>query len=314
MLYICTNFKGLVYRNVISLKRFFIIGFCVVGQFVFGQRHEIGAWLGASNLVGDIGRTNYIMQKPIIDKVSEHGLPFYAGIMYRMNFNPYQTVRFDVGYSHIQFDDRYAKEQYRINRGLWGTNSVYHADAVFEYNFFPVNDEQKSMLSPYIFGGIGAAVFSARQVTFNFGFYKDANGELILPTESDPGNFEKSPAVTSSKNKMVMSIPFGVGLKYKFNYNWALSGEFRFRPTLSDAVDYSVIEDKDVKQVFNTEILQDGTNKSYLNQEPYRTVANDRVNEYLQSRNVGNMKSKDWVNTVSIGLSYSFGRMPCYCD
>ncbi len=311
MLYICTNFKGLVYRNVIFLKRFFIIGFCVVGQFAFGQRHEIGAWLGASNLVGDIGRTNYIMQKPIIDKVSEHGLPFYAGIMYRMNFNPYQTVRFDLGYSHIQFDDRYAKEQYRINRGLWGTNSVYHADAVFEYNFLPVNDEQKSMLSPYIFGGIGAAVVGVSKVTYNHDFKRDGSGAPVLPTAD---NDFTTTQTNSSSNKLVMSIPFGVGLKYKFNYNWALSGEFRFRPTLSDAVDYSVIEDKDVKQVFNTEILQDGTNKSYLNQEPYRTVANDRVNEYLQSRNVGNMKSKDWVNTVSIGLSYSFGRMPCYCD
>ena len=311
MLYICTNFKGLVYRNVIFLTRFFIIGFCVVGQFAFGQRHEIGAWLGASNLVGDIGRTNYIMQKPIIDKISEHGLPFYAGVMYRMNFNPYQTVRFDVGYSHIQFDDRYAKEQYRINRGLWGTNSVYHADAVFEYNFLPVNDEQKSMLSPYIFGGIGAAVVGVSKVTFNHDFNRDGGGAPILPTADDDFLTTQT---NSSSNKLVMSIPFGVGLKYKFNYNWALSGEFRFRPTLSDAVDYSVIEDKDVKQVFNTEVLQNGTNKSYLNQEPYRTVANDLVNEYLQTRNVGNMKSKDWVNTVSIGLSYSFGRMPCYCE
>jgi hypothetical protein len=31
--------------------------------------------LGMSNLVGDIGRTNYILQKPI-GNVSDYGLPF----------------------------------------------------------------------------------------------------------------------------------------------------------------------------------------------------------------------------------------------
>lgn len=302
---------GLLYRNVISLKGFFVISFCVVGQILFGQRHEIGAWAGASNLVGDIGRTGYIFQKPIIDKISEHGLPFYAGIMYRMNFNPYQTVRFDLGYSHVQFDDRYSKEQYRVNRGLWGTNSIYHADAVFEYNFLPVNNEQESMLSPYIFGGVGAAVIGVTKVSFNHDFKRVDGGPAELPNSDDDFVTTRT---NSSSNKLIMSVPFGVGLKYKFNYNWALSGEFRFRYTFSDAVDYSVIENKDFKQNFNTEILQEGTNKSYLNQEPYRTVANERVNEYLQSRNVGNPKSNDWINTVSIGLSYSFGRLPCYCD
>lgn len=310
MLYICTNFKGLVNMNGISLKGFFLIGCSVVGQFAFGQRHEIGVWLGASNLVGDIGNTNFILQKPIVDKFSYHGLPFYSGVMYRMNFNPYQTVRLDVGYSHLQFDDKFAKEQYRVNRGLWGTNAIFHTDAVFEYNYLPVNDEQKSMLSPYIFGGLGGAFVGAKIVNFNHDFRR-IGGEPILPTNEEDFTTTR---INGSTHKLVLSIPFGVGLKYKFNYNWAFSGEFRFRYTFSDAVDYSVIENKDAKQIFNTDVLQEGTNKSYLNQEPYRTVANERVNQYLQSRNVGNPKSNDWINTVSIGLSYSFGRLPCYCD
>ncbi|MFX4347614.1 DUF6089 family protein [Acinetobacter baumannii] len=29
---------------------------------------------------------------------------------------------------------------------------------------------------------------------------------------------------------------------------------------------------------------------------------------------MGDQKSKDWMNTVSLGLTYSFGRPPCYCD
>jgi hypothetical protein len=52
----------------------------------------------------------------------------------------------NVGYNNIQFNDNYAKENYRRARKLWGTNSVVSADLVFEYNFLPVNEEQVSML------------------------------------------------------------------------------------------------------------------------------------------------------------------------
>lgn len=195
--------------------------------------------LGTSNLTGDIGKTKYINPFPnSINNLANEGIPFYGAIMYRMNFNPYQSVRFRLAYNHIQFNDKYAQELYRASRGLYGTNSVYEASAIFDYNFLPVNEEQKSMLSPYIFGGISGLMFNT----------------------------------TKEGNKFGFAIPFGAGLKYKFNYNWALFGEFMFRATNSDTLDYS-----DVK-------------------------------------NIGNLNSKDWMNSMSLGLSYSFGRPPCYCQ
>jgi opacity protein-like surface antigen len=202
------------------------------------QRHEIGIQLGTSNLTGDIGKTKYINPLPDGNSFTKDKLPFYGAIMYRMNFNPYQSVRFRLAYNRISFDDRYAQELYRARRGLYGTNSVYEASAIFDYNFLPVNEEQKSMLSPYIFGGISGLMFNT----------------------------------TLEGNKFGFAIPFGAGLKYKFNYNWALFGEFMFRATNSDTLDYS--------------------------------------DEY----NLGNLNSKDWMNSMSLGLSYSFGRPPCYCQ
>lgn len=112
-----------------------------------------------------------------------------------------------------------------------------------------------------------------------------------------------------------MAIPFGVGLKYKFNYNWALFGEFMFRPTFSDSIDYSVIDDSSVKITYNKDILADGSkSKSLLQESPYKEIAEAKAAELVKNRQVGNINSKDWVNSVSIGLSYSFGRPPCYCD
>ncbi len=277
-----------------------------------GQRHEIGVQVGMSNLVGDIGRTNYVLQKPVLDNIADYGIPFYGSILYRMNFNPYQTVRLNLGYNHIQFIDAYAKEQYRRNRKLWGTNSVVEADLIFEYNFFPVNDEQKSLVSPYIFGGVGAILASTPQLIVENDFRRDAGGTALAPTNVN--DFETRTTYTSSK-KLTMAIPFGIGLKYKFNYNWALFGEFMFRPTFSDSIDYSMVDDKSVKVTYNKDILAAGSNnKSLLQESPYKEIAEAKVAELLKDRQVGNINSKDWVNTVSIGLSYSFGRPPCYCE
>ena len=265
-----------------------------------------------SNLVGDIGRTNYVLQKPVLDNIADYGIPFYGSILYRMNFNPYQTVRLNLGYNHIQFIDAYAKEQYRRNRKLWGTNSVVEADLIFEYNFFPVNDEQKSLVSPYIFGGVGAILASTPQLIVENDFRRDAGGTALAPTNVN--DFETRTTYTSSK-KLTMAIPFGIGLKYKFNYNWALFGEFMFRPTFSDSIDYSMVDDKSVKVTYNKDILAAGSNnKSLLQESPYKEIAEAKVAELLKARQVGNINSKDWVNTVSIGLSYSFGRPPCYCE
>ena len=282
MFYICTKFLRNSTLSISKMKKdpayFLILFFCFV-TMANAQRHEIGVQMGMSNLVGDIGRANYILQKPI-GNVSDYGLPFYGGLMYRMNFNPYQTVRLNLGFNNIQFDDNYAKEDYRRMRKLSGTNSVYSADILFEYNFLPVNEEHKSLLSPYIFGGLSALYMSA------------VKPQLIINSMTDVRvSFKEDKSFT-------MGTPFGIGLKYKFNYNWALSGEFTFRPTFSDQVDYSAVKESDVT-----------VTKTSLSEEQTRAVVKDFINQ----RTIGNPNSKDWINSATLILSYSFGRPPCYC-
>lgn len=276
------------------------------------QRHEIGVKAGMTNLVGDIGQTEFILQQPMsLSNLSENGLPAYIGGLYRMNFNPYQTLRFDVGYSHVQFDDRMAKEEYRRNRKMWGTNNILSASAIFEYNFLPVNNEQKGMLSPYIFAGIGGMVFDVTQATLNHDFKRDTDGAALAPQNEI--DFVTT-ATYSTGKRATMYIPFGVGLKYKFNNNWMLFGELMFSPTLSDQLDYSKLIEKDVKSSFNSDILDPTTGRSLLMSSPYFNVSKEREQYFINERTVGDTRSKDWINSVTVGLSYSFGRPPCYCD
>ncbi len=282
--------------------------------FAFAQRHEIGIQLGTSNLVGDIGKTKYLNPFPNnMDNISNDGLPFYAALMYRMNFNPYQSLRFRFAYNHVQFNDKYAQEYYRQNRGYSGTNSVYELSAIFDYNFLPINDEQRSMLSPYIFGGLSGLFFSNTQITAVNDFNRDASGNPITPTSDE--DFNTNFTYGKRATKFSVAIPFGVGLKYKFNYNWAIFGELMFRATFTDAIDYSKMDNSDVKKTYNRDILASANStKSLLQTEPYLTVSNQRVEDYLKAREVGNINSKDWVNTISLGISYSFGRPACYCQ
>ena len=276
------------------------------------QRHEIGLRAGMSNLVGDIGQTSYLLQKPMsFSNISDNGVPGYIGALYRMNFNPHQTLRFDVGYAHVQFDDKLAKEEYRKNRKMWGTNNVFSASAMFEYNFLPINNEQKSMLSPYIFAGIGGMVFDVTQAELNHDFKRDDSGVALAPqNEID----YVTTAEYSTGKRVTMYVPFGVGLKYKFNNNWTLFGEVMFGPTITDQLDYSKLISKDIKSSYNADIIDPSTGKSLLLSSPYFNVSKEREEYFLNERTVGDTKSKDWVNSITIGLSYSFGRPPCYCD
>ena len=279
---------------------------------VKAQRNELGVRLGMSNLVGDVGRTNYILQKPLdLDRMSEWGVPFYGGLLYRFNFNPHQTVRLDLGYNQIQFSDKVAKEEYRKNRNSFGKNNVYEASLMFEYNFFPVNNEQISMLSPYIFGGIGALMFDAPKATLVNDFRRDADGVAQAPINELDFN---TTAQYSLGKKTTVHIPFGVGLKYKFNHNWAIFAEATFRYTLTDQLDHSKVLSKDVKYSYNADILNPSTGGSLLQSGNYYAVSKEREAEIIGKRNIGDGNSNDWMNTFSLGLTYSFGRPPCYCD
>jgi hypothetical protein len=166
-------------------------------------------------------------------------------------------------------------------------------------------------VSPYIFGGVGALMFDAPKATLVNDFRRDSDGVALAPiNELD----FTTTAVYSTGTKTTMHIPFGVGLKYKFNYNWAIFAEATFRYTLTDQLDYSKILTKDVVATYNGDILSPVTGGSLLQTDAYYVVSKEREAAIIGDRNIGDLKSKDWMNTVSLGLTYSFGRPPCYCD
>ena len=88
-----------------------------------------------------------------------------------------------------------------------------------------------------------------------------------------------------------------------------------FRPTVSDAIDYSNFDKSDIKLTYNKDILASANSfRSLLQTGDYLDESKKRADEFINANAIGNPNSKDWVNTISFGVSYSFGRPPCYCQ
>lgn len=78
MFYICTKFLNNRPFSIDNEERINFLPFVAIFCFLSlakAQRHEVGIQMGMSNLVGDIGSTNYVLQKPV-GNISDYGLPF----------------------------------------------------------------------------------------------------------------------------------------------------------------------------------------------------------------------------------------------
>lgn len=273
-----------------------ILGFTF--SMAIAQRHEIGIFGGGANVIGDIGRSNYINPMPVSypsNKILEK-LPMAMGVIYRFNFNPHMGVRFNGIYGKVIGNDAVAPEKYKKQRGYAYKNNILEASLVFEYNFFDINNEDGKKHSPYIFGGVGAFMFNKNLYAVNHTFTRDPITGVITGTEFDP-----TTQISSKTEKETnFTVPFGAGYKMRVKSNWVISAEVGFRYTKTDNLDYSFSNYNDF--TFNSEPGLD---------EPTISTLNGNI---VKSRQVGNTSNYDWYVFTGLTLTYSFGRPPCYCD
>ncbi len=181
-----------------------LIIFINIASVSFGQMYEAGIYIGGSNYVGDIGRTNYIYPNKI------------AGAAFlKYNLNPRMAVRATYSYLPIKGNDRDADTDFRRDRGSYFSNTINELAIGLEYNFYEyeISSTDKSW-TPYILLELAA---------FNYQY---------IVTES-------SPSVYVYDNKNSFSIPFGVGFKSKLTGPFAFSLEAKFRYTFEDDLDYN---------------------------------------------------------------------------
>ena len=250
--------------------------------FTNAQRNELGITLGGANVIGDVGKGNYINPFPTrFEEGGKYKIPISLGILYRFNFNPHMGLRLNTSYSRFLASDYLSAEQYKIDRKVRISNNILEGALLFEYNFFNINDIQETSHSPYIFGGVGVSLFNNKGLAF----------------DSDKRKFE----YVENGKQSALVLPFGIGYKYRFNYNWIISLETGFRYTNNDNLDYS-----------NTSLTTDEIKAiAIANNISLDDIRKDRV---LNGSRFGNLSNKDWYVITGLTLTYSFGRPACYCN
>lgn len=185
----------------------------------FLRNSEVVLGGGAMNYIGDLN--NQSVFSPL------HGA---GGVGLRTRLDNRWAVRVDASYGSISWD-----KDYIVKRNLSFRSDIFELAALVEFNFRPFGPgATESTWTPYIFGGIGAFHHNpmARYVD------NEGNAQWIalqpLHTEGQGTSVypERRPY-----SLVQICMPFGVGVKVRFNKTFSMTAEYGFRKTWSDYLD-----------------------------------------------------------------------------
>lgn len=183
-------------RNLITI---FALAIYVNAQ---AQIHEIGVTVGGTNLIGDLGSTNY---------VSPNDLGF--GLQYKWNKSPRHSWRASYTYMGISGKDSDSDTGSRTKRNLSFDNKLHEASLGLEFNFFEFDlHNEWFAFTPYVYTGIAGIKF-------------------------DQTYFNKFDTQTKIEDGYALAIPLHVGFKALINKKLILSAEVGARYSFTDNLD-----------------------------------------------------------------------------
>lgn len=186
------------------MKRILIVLFFLASTIsAEAQIHEIGVFLGGSNLIGDVGPTDYVApHKPAL------------GIVYKWNRSTRHSWRFSYIQSALSADDRDSDAPARNERGYQFKNNIRELSAGLEFDFFPFDlHESDPQFTPYVFTGL-------TYLRYDSLYFKN-------------GDYNKD------KGRGTMAIPMIVGLKGRIFRTFVIGFEVGARTTFADDIDGS---------------------------------------------------------------------------
>ena len=163
------------------------------------QIHEVGVFLGGSNYIGDVGRTDFVSPNQ----------PAY-GVMYRWNKSPRHSWRISYIQSKITGNDLDSNVPGRYKREYNFENNISEISAGLEFNFFDFNlHEFGFKLTPYVYSGLSYT---------NYEELYFANGVARKDTDSHAFAL---PMIIGIKTNITPNLILGieVGSRYSFTDN-----------------------------------------------------------------------------------------------
>lgn len=164
------------------------------------QTYEIGGFLGGSNYIGDIGKTNYIAPNDLA----------FGGI-FKWNRSARHSFRGSLIVSSIQGDDVDSGEERRQQRGYSFNNTITELSVGLEYTFWEFSMYSgKPQSTPYLYTGLTYFMYNA--------LYKRGNDVIV---EYDNAGTAAIPMVVGFKTTVGsrMVLGFEIGARYTFTDN-----------------------------------------------------------------------------------------------
>lgn len=186
------------------MKKFLlnIIGFlfCLTS---FGQIHEVGVFVGGSNYIGDVGKTDFLAPNDVA-----------LGVLYKWNKSTRHSWRFSYIQTSISAKDVESNAPNRNLRGYEIKNNIKELSAGLEFNFFDFDLHQENfVISPYVYSGFSVFVY---------------NETFVLNKKSEIDYQDYS-----------FAIPMVIGVKAKIANRLVLGLETGARYTFTDNLDGS---------------------------------------------------------------------------
>jgi hypothetical protein len=195
------------------MKKILIFLTIILANFkLSAQIHEIGVFLGGSNFIGDVGKTNYIDPNELA-----------YGILYKWNKSPRHSYRFSYKQTALTANDLDSEVPNRNLRGYNFKNSIKEFSAGMEFNFFDFNlhDELRKKATPYVYTGISYFIYD----------------ELFVVNNKTEEDYREG----------AIAIPMIVGIKSNVIKNFVIGFEVGARYTFTDNIDGSNPKNENLK-------------------------------------------------------------------
>lgn len=189
--------------------------FLSLSSALSGQRNaDFGIFGGVSSYLGDIN-PNRLMYAP---------RPA-AGIIYRYNLHPRQSIRASIFYAGLRANDIDFNNEFQKARKSSFKGTVAEWALQFEFNFLPYSTTGKLWdYTPYFAAGAGITFINVATSSF----------VPVLPVTAPPPG---RTLITNETFTYVPVIPFSFGFKVNIHKNMGLEAEYGFRKTFYDNFD-----------------------------------------------------------------------------
>ena len=237
---------------------------------------EVGIFGGGSYYMGDLNPNI-----PFLQTSAAYGL------LARYNISSRWAAKLNLYQGSLNGDDN--RSGFLPERNLSFKNDITELGLNFEFHFLPYfNGSMKSYVTPYIFSGVALLYHNPQLDNKDL---KDYGTEGQNNT-SELTKLSGEDVTRDNYSNFVLSIPFGIGVKYSFSQRIAASLEWGMRKTFFDYLD-------DVSTTYYLPANLDPSNPEYENQE--YSDPNRNHDPWMQR---GNSSTTDWYSFAGITLTY----------